>query len=175
MKKELIIIIAMIVATMQLTNAQVKNQYQDDVYAQTTVVVKEDSATDADILNNQFDLDEIGMGQVIRITTAPAEVENKVQKQEQLAEATPKKEPIRNSKKIVSKTKTQKAVAEQPAVTKKVAEKTTVKTRTASSKSTRTYSKKRSKKKKSFKLFNTKKKQKRKKYSKRQRSKCYRF
>jgi len=174
--KELLIIITMMVACLQLTNAQVKNQFQDDIYAQTTIVVKEDSASDVDILNDQFDLDEIGMGQVIKITTAPAKKEE-VQKEVQLAEATPKKEPIRNSKKIVPTSKKQKAVAEQPTSTKKtVAKKSTVKTtKSVSSKSTRTYSKKRSTKKKSFKLFKTNKKQKRKKYSKRKRSKCYRF
>jgi len=47
--------------------AQVKDQYQSD--GLTTTVVKEDSANDMDILNSQFDLDDVGMHQVIRITT----------------------------------------------------------------------------------------------------------
>jgi len=50
-------------------SAQVKKQFQDDTYAQTTIVIKDDAAGDLDILNSQFDLDEIGMDQVIRITT----------------------------------------------------------------------------------------------------------
>ena len=57
----------------QLSFAQVKRQYQDEVFSQTIVVVKDDQAQDADILN-QFDLDDIGMDQVIRITTEIPEV-----------------------------------------------------------------------------------------------------
>ncbi len=48
---------------------QIKDQYTDEKDALTTVVVKEDAANDMDILNDQFDLDEVGMHQVIRITT----------------------------------------------------------------------------------------------------------
>ncbi|MFT4667536.1 MAG: hypothetical protein ACI8YQ_001370 [Polaribacter sp.] len=53
-------------ATMQ---AQVKDKYQDKSSSLTTIVVKEDAANDMDILNDQFDLDDVGMHQVIRITT----------------------------------------------------------------------------------------------------------
>jgi len=51
------------------TFSQVKKQYLDSQNTSTTVVVKEDSANDMEILNNQFDINSIGMGQVIRIQT----------------------------------------------------------------------------------------------------------
>lgn len=54
--------------TTQFAFAQVKKQYQDDTFGQTTVVVKEDQATDLEILNS-MDLDDYGMDQVIKITT----------------------------------------------------------------------------------------------------------
>ena len=79
-----------------LSFAQVKRQYQDEVFGQTTVVVKQEAATDADVLN-ELDIDEIGMHQVIRITTEDnpfiAKAENADNKQEtnqnlELAKAT---------------------------------------------------------------------------------------
>ena len=48
--------------------SQVKKQFKDEIFAQTTVIVKEDDANDDDILNG-LDLDDIGMGEQIRITT----------------------------------------------------------------------------------------------------------
>ncbi len=52
------------------TAQQVKRQYQDDAFAETTVVIKEEAASsDMDILNENFDMDDVGMGQVFRITT----------------------------------------------------------------------------------------------------------
>jgi hypothetical protein len=65
--------------------AQVKDTYQDQSNALTTIVVKEDSASDMDILQQQFDLDAIGMHQVIRITTRP----NVAPKPEEVRIATP--------------------------------------------------------------------------------------
>lgn len=52
----------------QLSFAQVKRQYQDETFSQTTVVIKDDQATDLEVLS-QIDLDDVGMDQVIRITT----------------------------------------------------------------------------------------------------------
>lgn len=52
----------------QISFAQVKRQYQDQKYAET-VVVKHDNASDVDILTANFDLDDLSMGQVIKITT----------------------------------------------------------------------------------------------------------
>lgn len=49
--------------------SQVKKQYLDNQNTASTVVVKEDAANDMDILNSQFDINSIGMGQEIRITT----------------------------------------------------------------------------------------------------------
>ncbi len=52
------------------TQTTVKRQYIDDKSAETTVVIKTDEgADDLAILNDQFDMDDVGMGQVIRITT----------------------------------------------------------------------------------------------------------
>ena len=47
----------------------VKRTYQDTQNTNTTVVVKQDKADDYDILENQFDLEEYGIGQVIMIKT----------------------------------------------------------------------------------------------------------
>ena len=52
-----------------ILQGQIKDQFQDTADGLTTVVVKEDAANDMDILNSQFDLDDVGMHQVIRITT----------------------------------------------------------------------------------------------------------
>ncbi len=52
-----------------VVTAQVKKTYQDTNNAATTVVVKEDGVDDYDVLENNFDIDEYGIGQVIRITT----------------------------------------------------------------------------------------------------------
>ncbi len=49
--------------------SQVKKQYLDNQNLKSTVVVKEDNASDMDILNSQFDINSIGLGQEIRITT----------------------------------------------------------------------------------------------------------
>jgi len=55
--------------TLQFGFSQVKKQYVDEQSASTTVVVKEDDASDIDILNSQFDINSIGIGQVIKIKT----------------------------------------------------------------------------------------------------------
>ena len=59
----------------QSLKAQVKQTYQDEVFRQTTVVIKEDEATDVDVLNQNFDLEDVGMHQQIRITTAHSQTE----------------------------------------------------------------------------------------------------
>ena len=54
----------------QAVQAQVKRQYQDEKYTDQTVVIKEEaSISDMDILHSQFNLDDIEVGEVIRITT----------------------------------------------------------------------------------------------------------
>ena len=67
--KNLMLILALSVFGYTIANAQVKRQYQDTDHASTMVVVKEDGMTDVDVLNSQFNLNDISMGQVIRITT----------------------------------------------------------------------------------------------------------
>ncbi|MFK7773066.1 MAG: hypothetical protein AB8F94_13045 [Saprospiraceae bacterium] len=55
--------------SLQFGFSQVKKQFLDDKNAKTTIVIKEDAANDMQILNSQFDINSIGMGQEIRITT----------------------------------------------------------------------------------------------------------
>ncbi len=89
--------------TSQFAFAQVKKQYQDDTFGQTTVVVKEDQATDLEILNN-MDLDDYGMDQVIKITTEDIrrmEAKNKEPKSNAVAvveKKTPKKKIVLDPK-----------------------------------------------------------------------------
>ena len=73
----------LLVFSFQLSHAQqIKRQYQDDTYAETTVVIKDDKHTDdMELLNANFDLDDVAVGDVIRITT-----ENIVPQEEQEAE-----------------------------------------------------------------------------------------
>ena len=72
--KNRITTLILLVLAVQLTFAQVKREYQDEVFSQTTVVIKHDKASDKDVLD-QYDLDNIGMDQVIRITTENIPVE----------------------------------------------------------------------------------------------------
>ncbi|MEM9920644.1 MAG: hypothetical protein AAF990_21280 [Bacteroidota bacterium] len=58
-----------LVCSATLSFSQVKRTFTDDTYAQTTVVIKEDNTEDAQVLMNQFDLDQFGMDEQIRITT----------------------------------------------------------------------------------------------------------
>ena len=62
------------------TFSQVKKQYVDADNSSTTVVVKEDNASDIDILNANFDINAFGLGEVIMIKTEkePKEVQPKV-------------------------------------------------------------------------------------------------
>ena len=55
--------------SIQFGFSQVKKQYLDNKNTASTIVVKEDAANDLDILNSQFDINSVGMGQEIRITT----------------------------------------------------------------------------------------------------------
>lgn len=85
--KSLKILLVLAFASIQFVQAQtVKKQFKDEIYTQTTVVIKEDGANDLDILNDQFDLDDYDLGQVIKITTAPEQPP--VVEEQQLQEAT---------------------------------------------------------------------------------------
>lgn len=68
MKKTLLLFFSSMLFLSQFAFSQVKKQFKDETFAQTTVIIKEDNASDADILND-LDLDHIGMSQQIRITT----------------------------------------------------------------------------------------------------------
>lgn len=55
--------------SLQFGFSQVKKQYLDNNNLKSTIVVKEDNVSDMDILNSQFDINSIGLGQEIRIKT----------------------------------------------------------------------------------------------------------
>lgn len=69
--KHILLALALVSSLSTSAFSQVKRQYQDEAFAQTTVVVKENTthSSDLDILDDQFDIDDFGMHQVIRITT----------------------------------------------------------------------------------------------------------
>ncbi len=72
MKKANTLLVLAIILSCQLSYAQsqVKRQFQDETFAETTVVIKDDAATnDLEVLNNYFDMDDVSIGQIIRITT----------------------------------------------------------------------------------------------------------
>lgn len=73
MKKASTLLVMAIIVSYQLSYAQVTRQYQDQDFSETTVVIKDDKATsDMDVLNSYFDIDNVGVGQIIRITTENA-------------------------------------------------------------------------------------------------------
>ena len=53
----------------QTNSTNVKRQYHDASNASTTVVVKEKNASDMDVLNSQFNINDVSMGEVIFIKT----------------------------------------------------------------------------------------------------------
>jgi len=65
--KRTTLLLVLIGISIQITQAQVKEQYRDQDNAETVVVVKEDGADNIDILNSQFDLAEVSMGEEIMI------------------------------------------------------------------------------------------------------------
>lgn len=155
-----------------IAQAQVKRQYKDKKFAEQTVVVKEKATTsDLDILNSQFDLDEIAVGEVIRITTetdptkkvAEAPIEEAVA----VVEPTP---PAPNPAPVVAPTST--PVVEPtpaPPVQKVVERSPAPKSVSYSSNARRSVKKVRSKKR------NPRFKKKKRKRVKRSKNKCYRF
>ncbi len=68
--KNLIFVLLFLGISISSLDAQIKRQYRDDNHETTMVVVKDDAEmSDMDILNNHFNLAEVSMGEVIRITT----------------------------------------------------------------------------------------------------------
>jgi len=65
--KRTTLLLVLIGISIQITQAQVKEQYRDQDDASTVVVVKEEGANNIEILNSQFDLDEVSMGEQIMI------------------------------------------------------------------------------------------------------------
>ena len=58
--------------------AQIKEQFVAESASNTTIVIKENRASDEDILAQNFNLDDYRVGDVIRITTATEEKEPRV-------------------------------------------------------------------------------------------------
>lgn len=102
--------------SLQFGFSQVKKQFLDNKNSKTTVVIKEDAASDMDILNSQFDLNSIGMGQEIRITTQQDPLPQP-KAEEPLAEVSiteaPNKVLTPKGNKIVKKAATKKVVKEK--------------------------------------------------------------
>jgi len=161
------LIVVAIFATYSFANAQiVKKQFQDNGNRETTVVVKEDAANDYDVLNSQFNIDDVGMGTVIRIDT---ETELPAPSTEEMVANVSEETPAIKEK--TSKVVTQDTNEAVDRASEPVAKKT-VKKAPARSSSSKSYKKS---KKRSSKRFKVKKK-KRKRYSKRKKFKsCYRF
>ena len=65
--KRTTLLLVLIGISIQITQAQVKEQYRDQDNASTVVVVKEEGASNIDILNSQFDLANVSMGEEIMI------------------------------------------------------------------------------------------------------------
>ena len=88
----------------QTNTTNVKRQYMDKVNTETTVVVKQGSASDMDVLSSQFNLNDVSMGEVIFIKT------------EDLAPSKPKSERTSFSQMVQESTKPARTVASQPVV-----------------------------------------------------------
>lgn len=90
-KANTLLVVALILFCQLSSHAQVKRQYQDDSFAETTVVIKENTETsDLDVLHEYFDIDEVGIGQVFRLTTeqvSSKSPQDPVQKEEPVAVA----------------------------------------------------------------------------------------
>jgi len=185
--KHNLLALALLIVLSQTAFSQVKKQYKDETFAQTTIVVKESktNATDQEILDAQFDIDDFGMDQVIKITTesdrkkvaatapvrpekATTVAEAPVQQATPAVQAAPA--PVQSKVKIVKSTEAPvKAQEEKPAAQVRQGS-TRTKTKVSSGSRTRSYSKS----KKSYKNKRFKKK-KRKRAKKGKRYKCYKF
>ena len=67
--KYLSLLVSFLCLSLQFGFSQVKKQYLDNKNTASTIVIKEDKASDKDILNSQFDINSIGFEQEIRIKT----------------------------------------------------------------------------------------------------------
>ena len=110
------------------TTTNVKRQYHDTSNASTTVVVKENNASDMDVLNSQFNINDVSMGEVIFIKTedlAPSKPKSERTSFEDMG-----KEPVAgqvSTTTVQESTKPARTVATQP-----VEQRTTVKAATSS-------------------------------------------
>ena len=112
--KQLSLVVALTVFTLQLGFSQIKKQYKDSVFNQTTVLVKEDKMSDIDILNS-MDLDDIGMDQIIQIRVGTDQAEPAK------AVAVAQLEPVKEEPKV---TLPEEPVVEEVAIQETVVEET---------------------------------------------------
>jgi len=99
----------------QTNSTNVKRQYIDTVNSGTTVVVKEEAASDIDVLNTQFNINDVSMGEVIFIKTE--DLEPSKPKSERTSFADMGNEP-QVSTTVQESTKPARTVATQPVVEK---------------------------------------------------------
>jgi len=165
------IIPLVVLATMftQIVHAQIKRQYKDEKFAKQTVVVKsEESISDLEILNSQFDLDDVSVGEVIRITTetdpkqTPTLPEQVAEEEVIVAQLdTPKEEEIEKIEQEKPEVEVEIEETQKPISTP--VKKSVVRSMDSSSKKVKS------------KRRNPKFKKKKRKRSKRWKTKCYRF
>ena len=133
--KRTTLLLVLIGISIQITQAQVKEQYRDQDNASTVVVVKEDGASNIDILNSQFDLANVSMGEEIMIIMkdgkpvmvksdgTPVNVNNDSTPAEPADEIFAGAEmPVDNTPEVVEEVEVQQEVIKASPVAQKVAE-----------------------------------------------------
>jgi len=164
---KIIMLVAFATMLTQAAEAQVKRQYKDKKFVKQTVVVKEKASTsDLDILNSQFDLDDVSVGEVIRITTETDPKPMPEVVEEDMVALVEEKEEVTE----IMQTSTSNVDPEPAPVTAPVRIQKTSSARSTASSSKRGYAKKTRSKKK-----NPRFKKKKRKRVKRSKNKCYRF
>lgn len=147
--------------------AQIKKQYKDDKAKKTTVVVKEDSANDIEILNEHFNIDDFRVDEQIMITT-----DGQIIRSSDTTTPTP---PPPNMDNAVASTSNIPILEEQPKKVEK-AETNQAKKKVYKKKASKAQLKKRKKlKKRKRRLYKKNRKKKRKRMKRKRRKKCYRF
>lgn len=166
-KLSLVLILAVSTIISSLAQQSIVKQFKDELYAETTVlVVKDKDTNDLDILNDNFDLDEIGMGEVIRIDSGSfLPVKDTPNDSEQAVEP----EKVVQAKKVIKESvQLEDEVASQPV--EEVAPVKVVKKSSSKSRKSSSVSKKKRKSKKRWFKPKKRKRVKRKRYSS-----CYSF
>jgi len=181
--KNILAIMAIMFLHLSTQAQEVIKQIEDSSDELTTVVIKGEDESDIDILNEQFDLDEMGMHQVVRITTGGTVVLD--EPKPEVPEQTPSVAPVENPEPVQQEVVLAKVTQEQKAPQQKKEVKETIKkkpteTKVVGKSASNSYSSKNSNRRTAFKPYYSKKrfkKKKRKKRSRRSKRKgsCYSF